>query len=61
MRLQGCGQRTYMQQMFTHVIDRGFYSLKVISPHIVGICGEMSIIIVIIVIIIIIIIADACG
>ena len=54
MRTQECGRRTYMQQMFTHVTDRGFYSLKVISPHILGICSEMSIII-------IIIIADACS
>ena len=37
------------------VTDRGFYSLKVISPHIRGICSEMSIII------IIIIITDACS
>ena len=46
-----------MQQMFTHVTNRGFYALKAISPHILGICSEMSIII----IIIIIIIADACS
>ena len=57
MRIQECGQRTYMQQMFTHVTNRGFYALKAISPHILGICSEMSIII----IIIIIIIADACS
>ena len=56
MRIQECGQHTYMQQIFMHVTDRGFYSLKVISPHILGICSEMSIII-----IIIIIIADVCS
>ena len=54
-----------MLQIFTHVTNRGFYSLKVISPHILGICSEMSIIIINIIINIIniinIIIADACS